>query len=221
MFPVHSGRVHRADGAWATDLSSDDRAVRDHAAADLRDFLKKTLHRAFANQLSDSDIDDLAQESMLRIHRKLDSFQRRSRFTTWAAAIGVNLALSELRRRKYKHLTLDDAVSATEAALASAGSSASSSSLASYQVGVEAALEQRERDQQLREAIEQALTDRQKTALLAELGGLPLIEVARRMNTSRGALYKLLHDARKRLRAHFDQRGLLASDLLSAPEGAP
>ena len=71
----------------------------------------------------------------------------------------------------------------------------------------------------LGDAIDNALTATQRQALCAELGGLPLVEVARRLGKSRGAVYKLLHDARKRLRAHIEARGLALDDLLTG-EGA-
>lgn len=57
-----------------------------------------------------------------------------------------------------------------------------------------------DREAQLRAAIDTALTARQREAMLALLGGLPLAELARRLSTNQGAIYKLLHDARRRLK---------------------
>ena len=70
-----------------------------------------------------------------------------------------------------------------------------------------ARLERAQRDGALKRAIDEALTERQREALLATLGGLPMVEVARRIGSTRGALYKLLHDARLRLRAHLEAEG--------------
>jgi RNA polymerase sigma-70 factor (ECF subfamily) len=54
-----------------------------------------------------------------------------------------------------------------------------------------------------------ALTDRQYQALEAvALKGIPMDVVAEQMGTNRNALYKLVHDARKKLRAHLDAQGL-------------
>ena len=53
-------------------------------------------------------------------------------------------------------------------------------------------------------AIDSALTERQREAILAVLSGLPLAEIARRTATSQGAVYKLLHDARRRLKRHLE-----------------
>jgi RNA polymerase sigma-70 factor, ECF subfamily len=55
----------------------------------------------------------------------------------------------------------------------------------------------------LRRAIAEALTDRQREALLAKLAGVPLMEVARRLSTTQGAIYKLLHDARRRIKQYI------------------
>jgi RNA polymerase sigma-70 factor (ECF subfamily) len=61
------------------------------------------------------------------------------------------------------------------------------------------------------------LTDRQRQALVAvRIGGMPLEEVAHRMGTNRNALYKLLHDARQRLKKKMEEEGLSAEDVLAA-----
>ena len=67
--------------------------------------------------------------------------------------------------------------------------------------------------------IAEELTERQRQAMTAiMLGGMPLEEVARRMNTNRNALYKLLHDARQKLQKRMITQGLSAQDVLSAFE---
>ncbi|MEJ2559451.1 MAG: sigma factor-like helix-turn-helix DNA-binding protein [Anaerolineae bacterium] len=62
------------------------------------------------------------------------------------------------------------------------------------------------------------LTPKQRQALQAVLGGMPLEEVARRTGTNRNTLYKLLHDARRRLQQSMLDEGLSAQDVLSAFE---
>ncbi len=184
-------------------------ALRDPSAkgqallAELSDRLRRSLAKSFGQKFSDADLDDLTQTSLLRITEKLDAFEGRSKFTTWATAIAVHEALAELRRRKWQHLDLETAVEEGKAALAPASPDAVLRS---------------QRDFLLRRAIDEALSPRQREALLAELGGLPLMEVARRMQSSRGALYKLLHDARKRLRAYFAEHGVTADDVLLGRE---
>jgi RNA polymerase sigma-70 factor (ECF subfamily) len=69
----------------------------------------------------------------------------------------------------------------------------------------------------LRSVITEELTDKQRQAMVATLVlGMPLEEVARRMGTNRNALYKLLHDARKRVKKRMLARGLSTEDLLAA-----
>jgi RNA polymerase sigma-70 factor, ECF subfamily len=181
--------VPRTCQAWVDDLKPGSSALPS-ALADLRDFLRRTLGRAFSSELGPGDLDDLTQESLLKIHERLPSFEQRSRFTTWAAAIAVNCAYSELRRRRHQHVSLEDAVEQGAAAL------------------VEDAVTHHEPDREaaLRAAIDTALTARQREAILAILGGLPLAELARRTSTSQGAVYKLLHDARRRLKQHLEAR---------------
>jgi RNA polymerase sigma-70 factor (ECF subfamily) len=69
---------------------------------------------------------------------------------------------------------------------------------------------------EFRRFIDEELTERQRTALLAALGGMPLEAVADRMGTNRNALYKLLHDARKRLKKRMAAEMLSPREVLSA-----
>jgi RNA polymerase sigma-70 factor (ECF subfamily) len=177
------------DGFFAG-LKSTSEVERRAAMSELRGVLRGALARSFARQLSDGDLDDLTQESLLRIHSRLDTFENQSRFSTWACAIAVNCALSELRRRRHRHLSLEDAAAQASAALVHEA---------------EHAENQRELElARLSQGIADALTDRQRQAILAKLGGLPLMEIARRLSTSQGAVYKLLHDARMRLKRYLE-----------------
>ena len=175
--------------------------------ADMADFVRRSLAKSFGRQLGDADLEDLTQDVLVQVHRKHGDFRGDSRFSTWVAAIAVRTALSELRRRKHKNLSLEEAVQAGGEQLAQAASAPGD-------------IQQRQQRQLLHDAIQEALTDRQREALLAELGGLPMEEVARRLGSKRGAVYKLLHDARKRLRAHLTERGFDATQL-APTEGTP
>jgi len=171
-------------------LKSTSELERSAALTELRSFLRAALARSFAKQLGDGELDDLTQESLLRIHSRLDSFEQQCRFTTWATAIAVNCALSELRRRRHRHVSLDDAAIQGNAALIQE---------------VELTSDATERQfARLRQGIAEALTERQREATLARLGGLPLMEIARRLGTTQGAVYKLLHDARLRLKRYLE-----------------
>jgi RNA polymerase sigma-70 factor (ECF subfamily) len=170
--------VERTDQAWVDGLK--DAAV----LADLRDFIRRTLAKGFGHQLQGADLEDLTQECLLRVHQKIESFQGQSRFTTWAATIAVNGALSELRKRRFKDVSIEDA-----------------GDQADWSVDEEA---EDDRVELLRRGIAEVLTDRQREAIKAALGGLPLTELARRYDTTQGAVYKLLHDARRRLKSYVE-----------------
>ena len=69
---------------------------------------------------------------------------------------------------------------------------------------------------ELRRMVDEELTDRQREAVVAVLlEGMPISEVARRMNTNQNALYKLLHDARKKLKRQMEAAGLSANEVLA------
>jgi RNA polymerase sigma-70 factor (ECF subfamily) len=186
-------------------LKSNSELERRAAITELGGLLRGALGRSFARQLSDSDLDDLTQESLVRICGRLESFAHQSRFTTWATTIAVNCALSELRRRRCRHLSLEDAAAQGGAALVA------DAELASGQRELELA--------RLQRGIDDALTERQREAILAVLGGLPLMEIARRLGSSQGAVYKLLHDARRRLKTYLEADEL-SNDASPSPAGS-
>lgn len=180
--------VERSDETWVGALrASGGGAAHDDIVADLREFLRRTLARGFGQKLTPADLEDLAQEGLLRVHAKLDTFQGQSRFTTWAATIAVNCTLSELRKRRYRHVSIEDAVEGVDWSPSEGDSPADEGQIAL-----------------LRRGIAVALTDRQREAIQAALGGLPLMELARRWNVSQGAVYKMLHDARRRLKHYIE-----------------
>jgi RNA polymerase sigma-70 factor, ECF subfamily len=182
--------TERSDQAWVDALRAGGPAT-EHAAVvtDLRDFLRRTLAKGFGRELAADDLEDLAQESLLRVTRKLDAFREESRFTTWAATIAVNCAISELRRRRYQHVSIDEAGESVD-----------------WSPGEDAEANE-EQVALLRRGIAEALTDKQREAIQAVLGGLPLTELARRWDVSQGAVYKLLHDARRRLKRYVESAG--------------
>ena len=188
---------------WLSELGSPDAAVQSTAVASLRGYLRNTLAKGFGRQLTDDDLEELTQEAIVRTHAKKDTFHGQSRFTTWAAAIAVNLALGELRRRRFHNVSLEDAAESGHGLITPTDANE---------------LEKNQLLGALNDAIEHSLSPRQRTALHAKLSGMPMAEIARRQQTTPGALYKLLHDARKRLRAHLEARGITARDLESHHE---
>ena len=186
-------QVEHSDQAWLDGLRTADNALAQAAAvSELRDYVRRTLAKGFGRQLQDADLDDLTQDCLLRVQQKLDTFAGQSKFTTWAATIAINCALSTLRKRRYEHVSIDEA---SERADWTADKSVP---------------EDDHRVAQLRRGIAEALTERQREAIQAALGGLPLMELARRYGVSQGAVYKLLHDARRRLKQFLEADGAQA-----------
>jgi RNA polymerase sigma-70 factor (ECF subfamily) len=172
------------------------------ARTELRAFLIRGLCRAFlkSGRADPALIDDIAQDALVRIEANLDSFRGDSAFLTWAMAIAVREGLRELRRARWKDISLEQAA-ATVDLVADDGATP------------EDALGRARLGELLQQLIRTELTERQRLALEAELGGMPLDEIARVLGTNRGALYKLLHDTRKRLKHELAQHGISLSDV--------
>ncbi|MBM3152482.1 MAG: sigma-70 family RNA polymerase sigma factor [Chloroflexi bacterium] len=204
----------RNNQTWVRDLQSTD-TERENALADLHATLLRVLPSAVTRWLSPDDpaletlVEDVAQETLLRVMDKLNTFEGRSQFTTWVYKIAVRIALTELRRERWKDVSLDEMTDGrareTEPGFVS-----------TREPGPESASEQRDALRLLQRIVSDELTGKQRQAMNAiGVQGLPLEEVARRMGANRNALYKLMHDARLRLKSRLDQEGLPIEDLLA------
>jgi RNA polymerase sigma-70 factor (ECF subfamily) len=123
----------------------------------------------------------------------------------------VRVTFTELRRRRWKDVSLEDLLQST----------ARETGRRPFWPMRPPYPEQRVTQQMLmgmvQRMIAEELTERQRQAMTAAvIGGMPLEEVARRMGTNRNALYKLLHDARQRLQKRMMARGLSPQDVLAA-----
>lgn len=208
-----TNEAHNRDNAqWLAELS-DGGDAQAAALSDLRSRLKRSILYYLSQERSDLRdrsgqelermADDLAQDATLRVIDNLDNFRGESQFLTWANRIAVRLAISDLRRARYRDFSLDNLTADGE--LQPAGGMISSSAPTSP----ERSVEQTEILSKINRAIEEALTERQQRALVAvALNGVPMDVVAEQMDTNRNALYKLLHDARRKLRAHLEAQGL-------------
>ncbi len=208
----------RDNHTWIQDLRSPG-ASREAALEDLHASLQRVLPRALTRWLSPGDpalaalVEDVAQETLLRVLDKLDTFEGRSQFTTWVYKVAVRIALSELRRDRWKDVSLDEM---TEGA----GRPAEAGFASAPESGPESVAEKADTLQRLNRILAEELTDRQRQALTAvRVNGIPMDEVARRMGTNRNALYKLMHDARLRLKNRLEQEGLPVQDLLAMFNG--
>src|SRR5918911_3741320 len=182
----------RTNEQWLTDLRG---ANRDEALADLYDLLVRGLRAALRGYESgiEANVEDFAQEALIKITGNLDYFRGESRFTTWAQKIAMNVALTELKRRRWRDVSLQDLFARREGA---------DRGPADTQLTPEQLAFQNTVLEELRRIIDEELTDRQREAVVAViLEGMPISEVARRMGANQNALYKLLHDTRMKLKA--------------------
>lgn len=202
----------RTNEQWLDDLRGDgDR--QQEALEDLR----KRLHRSIYYYLSQDRSDlrdlaakelqamagDMAQDAVLRVMDNLDTFRGESRFTTWTNKIAIRLAISTLRRARYKNFSLDDLTKDGDFL------SAEANMVTDAPPNPERATERDDVMEHIMDGFREALTERQYQALVAvALDGVPMDVVAERMDTNRNALYKLIHDARKKLKAHLEAQGL-------------
>ena len=198
----------RENAIWIRDLRAGG-PVQAEAITDLRGLLLRGLARSFQarGDLDQAFLEDVVQQALVHILGHLEQFQGRSRFTTWAMAIAVRLAMSALRRKRWQDVSLESMTAPIERALAlHRDDTASPVQHAEQHAIVET----------LRRLIDEALTEKQWLALTAELGGMPLEEIARRMGSNVNAVYKLLHDARQRLKRGLETAGYTAEDVQSA-----
>lgn len=195
--------------AWLDELRAGG-AVRERALARLHDLLLGVARaEAFRRRssLPDAVIADLdslcmqaADDALRAVTDKLDAFRGDSRFTTWAYKFAILEISMRLRRSAWheRRIVLDDA--AWER-------------LSDPTADAQQRLEQQELLAALRSAVANALTRRQRDVFVAvTVEEVPIDVLAERMGTSRGAIYKVLHDARQKLRRILAAAGHGVSD---------
>jgi RNA polymerase sigma-70 factor (ECF subfamily) len=165
-------------------------AVREPALAELHALLLRAARFELRRRgLPHADLEDLAMQAaddaLMAILGKLDDFRGRSRFTTWAYKFALLEAGVKARRRAWqgREVVLDDTLRDTAP-------------------DVHERVADRELLAAVRDCVRTELTPHQRAVFSAlALDGVPIDVLAERMGTTRGALYKTLHDARRKLRA--------------------
>lgn len=192
------------DDEWVPRLKSTG-AERDHAIACLRGLLVRAARHQMGRMPQavdlgatrrDEIVDSAADDATLSVLRRLDSFEGRSRFSTWAFKFGILQAGVEVRRAAWngRDVPLDDHAAGV---LGTTGSPESHSEAVDLAAAV-------------RTAIETVLTPHQRRVAVSLLvDEVPIDVLADRLGTNRNALYKTLHDARRRIRSALQDQGLL------------
>ncbi|XXX80847.1 sigma-70 family RNA polymerase sigma factor [Sorangium sp. So ce134] len=195
----------RTNEEWLRLLREPD-AQASAAVAELRRVVRGGLQRALAGRtgVGDAQIDDLTQDATLKVLGALDSFRGASRFTTWAITISIRVALTELRRARWKDVSLDQLTESTGGPIPLAAPDPNAHAARERMIAA------------LHRVLDTELTDRQRRALIAELKGMPQAAIAEQLGTTRNALYKLTHDARRKLRQGLAAAGFSEDDVREA-----
>ena len=188
---------------WVERLRADGPEGR-AAVAELHELLLRAARfevgrrSAELSHLRGGDQDDLAQQAaddaLMAVLRKLDDFRGESRFTTWAYKFALLEAAVKVRRRAWqgREVPLENEAWAV---------------LADTDAGVGQGAEDAELFAALREEIQRLSPRRREVLVAVALNGVPIDVLAERLGSNRGALYKNLHDARRKLREALAERG--------------
>jgi len=206
----------RTNDEWLAALCAPGEA-QEAALADLRQVIRSGLPYALSKWISPSDpafdamVEETTQDTLLRVLDRMHTFEGRSKFTTWVHKIAVHIALTELRRKRWQDASLESLVESDDV------TTGMPNLMKDEEGSPELAAEQIDLSNRLMRVIHEELTEKQRTALVAiGIHGMPIGEVARKMDTNRNALYKLMHDARLRLKRRLADEGLAPEDVLQA-----
>lgn len=205
--------TNRLNAEWVHDLKAD-AATRSRAIEELRRRLQRSIsyylscERSDLTDLAPEEIDqmaqDFAQEALLRILANLDSFRGDSQFMTWAMKIVKHIASSEMRRARYRSVSLDKMINNGDLYV---GATNAFTRRAADRP--ETLTEKHDIMQRIQRALEEVLSKRQRAVLEAvALDEAPTEMIAEQMGINCNALYKLVFDARRKLRAHLSEQGL-------------
>lgn len=210
--------IERTNDIWVQTIEAGGHEAAT-ALVDLRDFILRGVRgylrtRTDLTRLGINNLEQLAQdvvqEALIKIQAKLDTFRGKSKFTTWATKIAINHLISELRRRRWRDISLHTVIDegTTLEQIIAVGPGHPSNPAVSA-----------ERDmiwQRVIWVLENELSDRQREAMVAtQLNNIPMNEVAKMLNTNTNNIYKLIHDARLKLKKVLLTEGLSPEYILS------
>lgn len=174
--------------------------------------LKPALYKYVDREL-EQFVEDVAQDALLKILDNIDSFRGESKLITWAMKIAVREGLTELRRKKYDDSSLEDFRFPDE----EGRNELSSLTFAGDLPDPNEATHEQLVLQKVLDIINNDLTDKQKQAINAlMIEGLSITVVAEQMDTNRNALYKLVHDARLKIKNQLEIEGIDPEQIFNA-----
>ncbi len=210
----------RSNQEWLDDLRATG-SEQEAALADLRDLLLRAALYFFSRNLGDfralgheeilQRAEDSAQDAMIAVMNHLSDFRGDSKFSTWAYKFAINISMMAARRERWKSVSLDE--------LASSEATGFLEQLMedpSNEAAPERSAMQTEVQAMLQDVIQNDLTEKQRQVLVLMLiHDVPLDEVVRHLGTNRNAVYKLLHDARLKLKTGLKARGFEVGETLT------
>lgn len=207
----------RTNAEWLHELQAEGEEQA-AAIADLRDYMLRaalySLSRSHGDLAHRAPVEierlaeDCAQDAILAILKHLHEFRGDSKFTTWAYKFAINIALVAARREGWKRVSLDQLLDNTDLPEWPIRDerSAIDPDHAALQSEVWAAM---------RDVIDHDLTERQRQVLKAMVfDEAPMDEIVRHLGSNRNAIYKLLHDARHKLKTRLEERGFGVQEIL-------
>ena len=200
--------MDRMNDIWTQELRQPG-PCREAALADLRASLLRGLRGALSGRVGvdDAFLEDAVQEALLKVLSRLDTFKGRGRFVSWALAIAVRVAMTAVRKKRWQGVSLDRFKE---------DGSGPALDVADESPGPECASLRSELLAAMHRVIHEQLSGKQWLALTAELNGMPQDEIARQLGSNRNAVYKLTHDARRKLKAGLEAAGYDAESCLLA-----
>ena len=210
----------RTNQEWLHDLIAGG-PLQDAAIADLREFLLRAALYFFSRNFGDLQnleheeilqrAEDCAQDALIAVLNHLSDFRGDSKFTTWAYKFAINMALVASRRERWKGVSLDALEFSEENNLFERMAQGTSE-----EPTPERSALQTEVQRVLLEVIQEELTEKQRQVVVWMIFyEVPLDEVARHLGSNRNAVYKLLHDARRKLKIGLEQHGFDVGETLS------
>lgn len=192
----------------------------EQAVQELRNYLVRGLKPALSKYVDrelDQFVEDVAQDALLKVLDNIHSFRGESKLTTWAMKIAVREGLTVLRRKRWDNISIED--------LKGPNSDDDSGEILSevFSTGnptPELTTAQKMMLEKVQHIIKNVLTEKQRKVITAVMiHDLPVTVVAEQMNTNRNNIYKLVYDARKKLKNEFEVQGIDPKEMLNNLSG--
>jgi RNA polymerase sigma-70 factor (ECF subfamily) len=180
-------------------------ATRDQAISQLRSILLRGLSKSLNDRYGKPfNAEDIVQEALMKVLNSLDKYEGRSKFTTWAMTVATRIGISALRRKYHQDVSMEPF--GTSDGYSMEVSITDEPTLSN--------LESRTKIfNVLQNLIDTELTDKQRLVTRAFLSNFATDEIAEQLQMTRNAVYKLIHDARQKLKDGFERAGLTSEQI--------